>query len=301
MEESRTTNALKWRETKVIHKDGMKLRVTATVKLADECKNGHCDFSITFDIERWARNNRWCDHGGGACGDEYCKYFDGLQRFNDLHLANYLGQPMFAVENTMYFISQEKKETTMKCTRITESEYDALQFACKTKDKVYFKFQLFQLGIVKRWKSEADEFIQFLEDKTGMKWVDPYNGEGRVYVKPLTEDELKHIEEGEWTEKAILKAEKKRKELMKKAALLKLKEDHELKIWHENKEYEVKKYLLEKGYEDCNMIYYPHKKAVEFNWVSWKPSFTIDDYNALMSDNRKPKDVDYVWKEPKSK
>lgn len=49
------------------------------------------------------------------------------------------------------------------------------------------------------------------------------------------------------------------------------------------------------------MIYYPHKKAVEFNWVSWKPSFTIDDYNALMSDNRKPKDVDYVWKEPQSK
>lgn len=301
MEESRTTNALKWSETKLINKDGMKQRVTVTVTLADECKNGYCHFSITFDIDRWARNNRWCDYRSGAWGDEYCKYFDSLQRFNDLHLSNHLGQPLYAIENTMYFISQEKKESTMKCARITESEYDALQFACKTKDKVYFKFQLFQLGIVKRWKEEADEFIQFLESKTGMKWVDPYNGEGRVDVKPLTEDEMKHIEEGEWTERAILKAEKKLKEQMKKEALLKLKEDHELKIWHENKEYEVKKYLLEKGYEDCNMIYYPHKKVVEFNWVSRKPSFTIDDYNALMSDNRKPKDVEYVWKEPKSK
>lgn len=52
------TKNLIWRSSKNYVENGEKYTITVTAKLADECKNGHCDFSITADIVRVARNGR---------------------------------------------------------------------------------------------------------------------------------------------------------------------------------------------------------------------------------------------------
>ena len=46
-----------------------KLKMTISIRLNDECKNGHADFSITADAKEYY-NGRWQDSFGGCCHDE---------------------------------------------------------------------------------------------------------------------------------------------------------------------------------------------------------------------------------------
>ena len=48
--------------------------------------------------------------------------------------------------------------------RITETEYNLLYQA---EDKQYFKYLLYTLGIVERWKRESNEALKKLEELTG--------------------------------------------------------------------------------------------------------------------------------------
>lgn len=56
--------------------------------------------------------------------------------------------------------------------RISDKEYSKLSEAVD--DKVYFKYLLFNLGIVDRWERESYELLVELEDLCGKKWVNPY-------------------------------------------------------------------------------------------------------------------------------
>lgn len=62
-------------------------------------------------------------------------------------------------------------------------------------DKMYFKYLLFNLGIVDRWKRESDELIAELEDLCGKKWVNPYTPERERFTLTLTDEERLLIEE----------------------------------------------------------------------------------------------------------
>ena len=66
-------------------------------------------------------------------------------------------------------------KVTMEYLRISEEEYVELSSA--SDDKLYFKYQLFNLGIVYRWKRESDVLIEELEKLSGKKWVNPYKPE----------------------------------------------------------------------------------------------------------------------------
>lgn len=68
-----------------------------------------------------------------------------------------------------------------------EPEYVELYKA--SGDKMYFKYMLFNLGIVDRWKRESDELIAELEDLRGKKWVNPYTPEKERFTLTLTDEE----------------------------------------------------------------------------------------------------------------
>lgn len=106
---------------------------------------------------RTTQNGRfvWC--AGGCCHEEILKRFPQFKMFVDLHLSNHYGAPMYPVENGFYHITNSSKETAINYLRITETEYNLLHQA---EDKQYFKYLLYMLGIVERWKRESNEALK---------------------------------------------------------------------------------------------------------------------------------------------
>ena len=104
---------------------------------------------------------------GGCCHDEIAKYVPELAKFIPLHCCNHYGAPMYPVENGMYHIKNSDKSVAIEYLRISDKEYSKLSEAVD--DKMYFKYLLFNLGIVDRWKRGSDELIAELEDLCGKK------------------------------------------------------------------------------------------------------------------------------------
>lgn len=169
-----TTNRLFYTVSKRYIQAGTTFKIDVKILLADDCKNNICDWSITADIYEQRKNGRfvWC--AGGCCHEEILKRFPQFKMFVDLHLSNHYGAPMYPVENGFYHITNSSKETAINYLRITETEYNLLYQA---EDKQYFKYLLYTLGIVERWKRESNEALKKLEELTGQTWENPYKPE----------------------------------------------------------------------------------------------------------------------------
>lgn len=181
-----TTNRLCYTVSKRYIQAGTTFKINVKILLADDCKNNICDWSITADIYEQRKNGRfvWC--AGGCCHEEILKRFPQFKMFVDLHLSNHYGAPMYPVENGFYHITNSSKETAINYLRITETEYDLLQQA---EDKQYFKYLLYMLGIVERWKRESNEALKKLEELTGQTWENPYKPENERFTLKLTDEE----------------------------------------------------------------------------------------------------------------
>ena len=174
-----TTNRLFYTVSKRYIQAGTTFKIDVKILLADDCKNNICDWSITADIYEQRKNGRfvWC--AGGCCHEEILKRFPQFKMFVDLHLSNHYGAPMYPVENGFYHITNSSKETAINYLRITETEYNLLYQA---EDKQYFKYLLYTLGIVERWKRESNEALKKLEELTGQTWENPYKPENERFV-----------------------------------------------------------------------------------------------------------------------
>lgn len=137
-----------------------------TIKLADECKNGHDDFSIMAEDWYKGSNNKDIDCGG-CMHEEILKFKPELKIFVDLHLCDFNGVPMYAVNDGYYWLNKDK-QTAIEYLRITETEYALLY---NTMNKLEFSGLIHSLGINKRWKFEADYAIKTLEEMTGETYV----------------------------------------------------------------------------------------------------------------------------------
>lgn len=188
-----TTNRLFYSSTKFFTENEEEYRITATVSLDDDCHNNMCDWSITADIRQKNKYGRYKEYMGGCCHDEIAKYVPELAKFIPLHCCNHYGAPMYPVENGMYHIKNSDKSVAIEYLRISDKEYSKLSEAVD--DKMYFKYLLFNLGIVDRWKRESGELIAELEDLCGKKWVNPYKPEEERVILTLTDEERSLIEE----------------------------------------------------------------------------------------------------------
>lgn len=272
-----------FKATKVYIESGETYRITATACLSDECKNGRCDFVVTADIDRKANNGRWVDYAGGCCHEEIAKRFKNLQPIINLHLCNNLGQPMYPIENGMYFLKKEDKNTAMKYLRITDNEYNELKAIVAINDKEYFRYSLYALGISKRWEDEAKAAIALLEELTGGTWVNPYPGNPKA-MQPLSGEELESIKgkiaAGYYTPAAIKeRAEKMEAEKME-AEKAKILERYNKKATELSQDRDIDLYVLEKlgtkGLE--NKIYYNHTNKLVFNWLDYKDKITQEEF-----------------------
>lgn len=276
------TKNLFYNVTKFYVENGITYKMNVCISLDDCCKNGVCDWGITADIYEKCRNGRFVLCAGGCCHDEILKYFPEFKLFIDLHLCNHYGQPMYPVENGFYHLKNSDKEKTMNYLRITETEYNTLRN--NIEDKLRFKYLLYTLGIVDRWKQESLKAIKQLEALTGDTWENPYKNER--FVLRLTDEERTLIEnrikDGYYTSEAIQerKDQKKREEYEKKRN--EIIADCEKSIQEAENKKLVMLAVLDAGISLKNAIYYNHSNELAFNWNDYEEKVTQEQFDKFV-------------------
>lgn len=156
-----------------------------------------------------------------------------------------------------------------------------------SEDKLYFKYMLFNLGIVDRWKRESEELIAELEKLCGKKWVNPYTPEKERFTLTLTDEERLLIEErikaGYYSAENI----EKRREETHKAKMLKKRaeicERYDKKIRQAEAEKKIMLCVFDYGVSTDNVIYYPHTNTLSFNWNNYGGKITQEEFDDFVN------------------
>lgn len=271
---------LRWNPKKIYHEEGNVYKICAKVSLDDDCNNMHADFSITADVYERTKNGRWVWVAGGCQHDLISKHFPELKRFIPLHLCSHDGSPMYPVENGSFHVYNSSEIITNDYLRLSDGELQKLNAA--PKDHAYFKYMLFHLGIVARWQKEADEFIRFLEEKTGVKWENPYTPEQEHFRLEISAEEKAKIEtkisNGYYSEEAIAERNEARRiakiEAQREEILAKYNKTEQ----QARNERDIKLYILDSGLPTDNVIYYNHTNEVVFNWKDYDKKITQEQF-----------------------
>lgn len=255
-------------------KDGNYMRIT--IRLNDECKNGHQDFAITADIYEKGKPkiDKYCIMGG-CCHDEILNARPDLKIFVDLHLCDYKGIPMHAVANGEYHLkngfNNEKPGTpelkTKYCEyyRVSPDQFDALN-TCE--NELQFAIKLKELGILDQWENQATIAIKLLEEMTGKKFI--VDSKKTQYHAP-TPKQISEEQEKQKNGYYTAESKAKRAEIKKNELKQKLDKDRDDKIAAIVTEYNVLGQVLEIGGKEAlsNCIYYNHTKKLAFNWKDY--------------------------------
>ena len=268
-----------------------KVNMSIKIRLNDKCKNGHQDFSITatyFEIGKPRTEKNMI--GGGCCHDEILKYRPDLQIFVNLHLCDFTGCPMYAVENGFYHLTNGFNDTkpndhnfkTEFCAyyRITAEQFDIL---AQSENKLRYAINLQKLGILIQWMEEAKHAILLLEQWTGKKFL--IDSVKTQYTSPTAEqiaDEQTKENEGYYLPSKIQERKEKALQDAKNAEYSKLIAERDKEIAKANREYEVKKAVLDGGLSLDNFIYYSHSNEGCFNWLNYGKKVTEQQFSDFL-------------------
>lgn len=267
------SNDLRFTTTKTVGN----IDIIVKIRLNDQCNNGHQDFSITGDIYKASKPRTDSNHISGGCiHDKIAKYFPEFKQFINLHLCDWNGIPMYAVENGFYhlqngFNNTPKTDPKFKSEfceyyRVTAKQYDALN-GCN--NQIQYAIALQTLGILDQWKNDADKAIKVLEELTGTKFV--VDSKRTQYNAPTPEqlkEEEERIKSGYYTPEQI--------EQRKQDAINKELQSMEYKACKKcneiQEELSIKKQLFILGGEKYRSatIFYKHTRTIKFNWSTDK-------------------------------
>jgi len=295
------TNDLRFSTCKTVGKETIYVKI----RLNDECKNGHQDFAITGDIYEAGKPKIDRYHISGGCIHEAIKkHFPEFTVFIKLHLCDYEGIPMYAVENGYYhltngFNNTKPDQPTFKdefCEyyRITGKQFEALQMA---KNQLQYALKLQSLNILQQWKHEAIAAIDYLESLTGKIFVvDSKKTQFHSPTIEQIEEERIKVDSGYYTPEA----EQQREQAKQAEILAKLEADRDKGINKITEEFEVKKQVLLIGGEKAlkNCIYYNHSRTLSFNWKSYD-IISNELYNKIAESIQLPEGVKIENKEGK--
>ena len=296
-----TTNKLTYLSTKFFTENKEEYRITVTVSLNDDCHNNMCDWSITADIRRKNKCGTYGEYMGGCCHNEVAKHFPELAKFISLHLCNHYGAPMYPVGNGMYHIKNSDKSVAIEYLRISDKEYSKLSEAVD--DEMYFKFLLFNLGIVDRWKRESDELLAELENLCGKKWLNPYTPKEERFVLTLTDEERLLVEErikaGYYSAENIEKRKIEAHKADVAGKRFNICEYYNQKIRQAEVEKKIMLCVFDYGLPTNNVIYYPHSNTLSFNWKDYGEKITQEEFDGFVNKvdrSQLPEDIRFELK-----
>lgn len=249
--------------------------VYVTIKLNDECKNGHNDFSITGEVyqkgkPKTDRNMICC----GCCHDAILEAFPEFKMFVDLQLCSSDGYPMFLGKNAAYWISIGEDEKAMNDLRCDSDMYDKLYPYYI--DNLLFKKAISDYGLLDIWSEQAKKAIAYLEKLTGNEFIE------NKHVPFFSEKEIELIESGTVTLEAVWRKREIEKQEKRIKQIAEIEKKYSNKI--DCAELEKKVRLLMLDFDSENWIWYDHSHTLCFNWKSYERKVTRQEVEAFMKD-----------------
>ena len=127
-------------------------------------------FSITGEVDRQAKNNRWMPFLSGCIHEEILEQFPQLQPLVDIHLSDENGVPMHAYANAGYWAGQTKWQEMdlvklSKHLRISQTlAHDMVnhinhfwgQFDVQTPLVMAWEKTCDEYGLLEQWSDEAN-------------------------------------------------------------------------------------------------------------------------------------------------
>ncbi len=282
----KVVSGLKYEDTIFYEEDGNKYKMIVHIRLNDECKNNICNFAITADIYE-LRCKTWRWFRGGCCHETILKHAPQYKCFVALHNCNHYGYHTYMIKNSKYWYEQKKYEAMKEYMRLKDGELE--QILLVADDELALQWKLVKMGIVARWHQEAIDVIEYLNELTGCRWINPYSPEEERFVmKPLTEEDenlmKERFNEGYYEKENVL--------LRRKIAFKNKIEDQRAEAIEKfNKETEkfqerlkVKFSILDSGILLDNVMVYDHCKEVKFNWVSYKEQVSREDFDRYVAE-----------------
>ncbi len=302
-----------------ITKLSAKEKTVIHIRLDDECRNGHEDFSVTADIYE-KRGANWYDVGGGCCHEHILDLCPELKQFTDLHLCDSHGAPMHAAANAFYWFAgwlgglrQEYHggsgsigKPAEDCRRIlqghiraTDAEMETLR-TCGANNEKEIQAVIEDLKLPERWQAEANAAIARLERLTGQEFQSQAT---RRQFDPLTPEERAMIAErrasGYYEPAAVAaRAEAKAKAQKEKARAEALKDANQARDKIARK-LQVKLWEIENsGPRGLNVIYYDHTNTITANWSNLERLIPRDEWEKLVAAadlSKLPEGVKFAW------
>ena len=284
-----TTNSIKH----VIDVNNKKHNYKIDIRLNDECRNGHEDFSLTATF--WLPNEPRIDKYftvAGSCHEEILKVRPDLKIFTQLHLCDFRGYPIHYVENAFYYLkneynSQMTKTRFMECYFVSEEQYQELLKADDVNEFGYLFLVVFKNH--KIWENLAIQGIKYLEELSGKKFESKAT---RLY--DISRFLGLSYPKGYFFDEAVKERRLKAHLLKKHEAINKLKKEAQQKIEEIENELSIKKQLMELDFLDLrNTRHYFKERKFHINVQkssigSYKIEndnhaycFTEDDYNRM--------------------
>jgi len=293
------TNDLRYKANKQTSKEN----IFVSIRLNDECKNGHQDFSITANIYEAGKptTDRYMI-SGGCCHDDILKHFPEFKIFVNLHLSDAKGVPMYAVENGFSHLKEgfnskstgeQFKAEFCQYYRMTPEQFDVIE---KSENKLEYALLLRDLGILTQWEAEANEAIKILEELTGNEFEN--DSKKSQYHAPEA-DQIKDFEEkraagyftpGQKETRAIEKRKADKEKRLKDISdycenkVTELRKEKTVKIWLLNRFDKLngkKGFSLDFTFD--NFIYYNHSTELSFNWRDYgkQKEMTREEFKML--------------------
>lgn len=237
-----------------------------SIRLNDECRNGHEDFSITGDF--WTPGKERTDRNwqmGGCCHDEILKVRPDLAIFVKLHLCDFNGAPMYAVGNGFY---NAKRYDVVKFSEYFNVPVEIGSILLGAEDQTHFHYLVQKNNVPAIWSELAKEGRELLEQMTGEKFESKAT---KSNYSPLSAEDFELMEQrvqsGYYHISAIVKREEEAQAKKLTEYLEKLAVDLDKETAKHKEKYLVKKWVAEFfKTANTNFIFYDHNKTLAFNF-----------------------------------
>ena len=285
------TNSLIYKE----ERSNSEITVRVTVRLDDECKNGHEDFSVTADVYQYGKPKidkyMVCC---GCCHEDILQLFPEFKQFVDLHLCDVNGAPMYAVSNGFYHIGNNP-DKWVEYNHLTQEE--AKQMPLVENEK-HYQYLLNKLGVLDRWKAEAQAAIKALELLTGNEFKSKATKLTTYTFTPERFEELKKLEaSGYYSVDAITSRMLANAEAERLKVLAKNNADEKEAIAKIKREFKIKNAFLAIGIANEHFIYYDSSNTIKFNWRGYGKPLSDDEIKKAIADvdhKQLPKNVKFM-------